>query len=158
MAAHNFIQFLSAVPARGRARWQHTRPSADKSSALWEHQGDKTCENKRSPHQGKCTFEKTERKHTEENPIPRACGSLLRLLLPVAHLHHLRFFLAVLPTWVRSLGPPGCTHLSSASRSVILKSSSTVQGKRHEFEYICFGYWKFMFQRVSPSLASRAKV
>ena len=85
-------QFYLAVPVRRSSSM--AAPSADTLSALWEHQGDTTCENKRSPHQGCTQFEKTETKHTGENPIPRACGSLLRLLLPVAYLLHLRFFLA----------------------------------------------------------------
>jgi len=42
-----------------------------------------------------------------ENPIPRARGSVLRLLLPVAHLLHLRFFLAVLPAWAPLIRPYG---------------------------------------------------
>ena len=77
MAAHNFILSgsMAAPPTPLRRKIERTVRAEIKRVKTRE------ARTKRSTH-----FEMPERK--EENPIPRARGSLLRLPLPVAHLLH----------------------------------------------------------------------
>jgi len=114
MAAHYFIQFLSAVPARRSGSMAAHSPPLRRIERT-ERESTKEIQRlkQEKPTLRKAHSLRRQKENKAENPIPRARGSLLRLP-PVAHL--LRFLLAIpilLHRWngcfARSLGPQGYT-------------------------------------------------